>query len=209
MNDNTTIERDDPDTERDREEEEILVRVDEKALREAGLTIDDTFSVLSNRRRRKVLQFLKRDEGAAMTVRDLSELIAADENETTRNELNYNERKRVYTSLHQNHLPKMADLGLIDYDRTAGEVKLREYFNRLSVWLTFDETFPDESRSRGPRSTVWPLVYGVLAIAALGVAFGVSIGVPPFGAVSPTGLVGVVAFVFLAAGAAHFISAVR
>lgn len=76
---------------------------------------ETVFEVLSNERRRHVLDYLKhRDE--RVTVRDLSEQVAALENGIERREVTPKERKRVYTALHQTHLPKMHELGVVAYD---------------------------------------------------------------------------------------------
>jgi hypothetical protein len=63
----------------------------------------------------------------------------------------------VYTSLHQTHLPKLADARVIDYDRDRGTVHLTEHAATLEEFLTASE---------GP-TVPWPGIY--LAVAAAGV----------------------------------------
>jgi DNA-binding transcriptional ArsR family regulator len=101
---------------------------------ESELSKDVIFSMLSNQRRRHVLHYLKRNEGPA-TIRDLAEQIAAWENGIEIQELNYKQRKRVYTSLHQTHLPKLDDCGIVEYNRDRGVVTLTEKVGELNVYL--------------------------------------------------------------------------
>ncbi|MDS0276795.1 hypothetical protein NDI85_03245 [Halomicroarcula sp. S1AR25-4] len=80
------------------------------------------FDVLRNDRRRAALRVLQPD--TAVTVRLLAEQVAAWENDTTPDALREQQRKRVYVSLHQSHLPKMDDLDIVEFDREAATVSL-------------------------------------------------------------------------------------
>jgi DNA-binding transcriptional ArsR family regulator len=101
---------------------------------ESALSKDIIFSMLSNQRRRHVLHYLKRNDGPAK-IRDLAEQIAAWENGVEIQELNYKQRKRVYTSLHQTHLPKLDDCGIVEYNRDRGVVTLTDRVSELDVYL--------------------------------------------------------------------------
>jgi hypothetical protein len=69
----------------------------------------------------------------------------------------YKQRKRVYTSLHQTHLPALAEAGVVDYDRDRGTVRLTARASVLDEYLATDV---------GEPSPPWPAVY--LGIAAVG-----------------------------------------
>jgi DNA-binding transcriptional ArsR family regulator len=84
---------------------------------------DAVFSILSNRRRRDVLRHLQ-NHGGVLSHGELAEFIAAEENGKSVDELTSKERKRIYVSLYQCHLPKMADEGVIEFERTGGTVEL-------------------------------------------------------------------------------------
>lgn len=101
---------------------------------ESELSKDTIFSMLSNQRRRHVLHYLKRNAGPA-TIRELAEQIAAWENGIEIQELSYKQRKRVYTSLHQTHLPKLDDCGIVEYNRDRGVVTLTDRVSELNVYL--------------------------------------------------------------------------
>ena len=94
-------------------------------LAEAGvdLSLDRVYEILKNERRRRVLGHLDRAEGP-VELGTLAEEIAAQENDTTVAGIDSSQRKRVYVALYQCHLPKMADMGVVEYDRRGGRVKL-------------------------------------------------------------------------------------
>lgn len=99
-----------------------------------NLSRDLVFATLSNARRRYVLHYLKRHSGP-VTIRELAEQIAAWENGTSMAEVTYKQRKRVYTSLHQTHLPKLADADFIQSERSWEEITLSERASELEVYL--------------------------------------------------------------------------
>ena len=101
-----------------------------------SLTTDVVFKTLSNQRRRYVLHYLKqRNTEQPVTVRTLSEQIAAWENRIDRTEVNPKQRKRIYTALHQTHLPKMDQLGIVNYDRNRGTVLLVDSVEQFDIYF--------------------------------------------------------------------------
>jgi len=101
---------------------------------ERTLSRDEAFEVLSNRRRRYVLHYLQ-DEEAAVTLSGLAEQVAAWEHDTSIDRIASDERKTVYTSLQQFHLPKMDDIGIVEFDQRAGEVRITEATRDLDIYL--------------------------------------------------------------------------
>jgi hypothetical protein len=89
------------------------------------LPTDAVFTLLKNERRRRVLEHLDGAEGPVGLGR-LAEEIAAEENDVTVAMIGSAARKRVYVALYQCHLPKMADMGVVDYDRRGGRVELTD-----------------------------------------------------------------------------------
>lgn len=98
------------------------------------VSIDDLFDVLHNGRRRRILEYLLAGEGTA-TAGELAEHIAAAENDTTVAALSSTERKRVYVSLYQNHLPKMDDANVVDYHDGRKTVRLEAEAETLEPYL--------------------------------------------------------------------------
>ncbi|MGQ4554359.1 DUF7344 domain-containing protein [Halobellus sp. GM3] len=93
---------------------------------------NELYDLLSNHRRRYVIHFCKRADGP-VTLSDLAEQVAAWEQDKEIAELTSAERKRVYTSLQQTHLDRLADAGIIDYD--GDEIVLTEDAEELDIYL--------------------------------------------------------------------------
>lgn len=102
------------------------------------LTPDGVFELLSNHRRRMVLYYL-RQCGGSVGMKELAGQIAAMENDVPVSELTSQQRKRVYVSLYQTHLPKMADMNTIEYDKEEGVVRLTERTDEIDRYLTTTE----------------------------------------------------------------------
>ena len=101
--------------------------------------MDDVFHVLQNARRRLVLVYLSDVEGA-VEMRAIAEQVAAWENGTTVEAITSEQRQRVYIALYQSHLPKMDELGVVDYDQARGVVERTPQVDQfLSVLRLPDE----------------------------------------------------------------------
>jgi DNA-binding transcriptional ArsR family regulator len=104
---------------------------------EEPLSLDLIFEVLKNERRREVIRYL-RDHESQVSLSDLAEHIAALENDTDVASITSSQRKRVYVGLYQCHLPKMADMGIIDFNQNRGIIRLGEKAEQLYVYLDND-----------------------------------------------------------------------
>ncbi len=98
------------------------------------LSKGEIFEVLRNQRRRYVLQFLKQD-GNPVELGDLAQQVAAWEYETTLEDVTPEQRKRVYTTLQQTHLPKMDTAGILRFDSDEGIIEPTDRTNDLNVYL--------------------------------------------------------------------------
>jgi DNA-binding transcriptional ArsR family regulator len=116
------------------------------------LTQDDVFEILSSPRRRYLLYYLRqRQEPVELTA--LAEHVAAWENGVDTDDLTTQERKRVYVSLYQTHVPKLDEAGIVEYDPESGMVVLTQRAQRIDSYLGED----DQMR--------WQLFYVALAAA--------------------------------------------
>jgi hypothetical protein len=157
---------------------------------ESELSPDEIFTTLSNRRRRHVLYFLRYVEETA-TIRDLSEQLAAWENGTTAAAVVPRERKRLYTALHQTHLPKMDDLGVVVYDRNRGTVQATDSVRKFDAYLN-EESTGDRAWSRVYLAV--GCVLGLMAAAgAAGVAPVTSVGGYWYALLAAVAVVGIAA----------------
>lgn len=97
---------------------------------------EEIFEVLSNRRRRYVLHYLKQlDEGETAPLSEIATQVAAWERGEDVADIAYEERKSVQTSLYQTHLPKLAEKNLIEYDPDSNLVFRRAGSERIQVYL--------------------------------------------------------------------------
>ncbi len=126
----------------------------------------ELFSILSSHRRRYAIHICKREEGP-VSLSDLAEHVAAWELDKERAELTSAERKRIYTSLQQTHLPTLAESGIIEYD--GREAELTEEAQRLEVYL---DVVPGDS-------VPWATYYLGLSGIALCVIVGLWTGLVP------------------------------
>jgi len=165
-----------------------------------SLSQDAVFDILSNARRRFVLYYLRERE-EPVELGELAREIAAWENDTTVEKLTKQQRKRVYVSLYQTHIQKLAEAGIVDYDKDTGMVQLANGASQIGAYLSVEKD--QEERTR------WQEYYIVLA-AVSGVLYAlVALDVVIFGLVSELqiGLAIVIAFGSLAA--LHYVSSRR
>lgn len=125
-----------------------------------AIGLDEVFGILQNRRRRDVLRYLL-EHPTETRLGDLAEQIAARECGKAVSKLDSQERKRVYISLYQCHLPKLADVGVIDYDKPRGIIERDPAFDHVTSFL------PTEELTVEPDPSDQPLLESVSAIMAI------------------------------------------
>lgn len=156
------------------------------------MTHDDCFDLLSNHRRRFTLHYLQQAENGT-ELGELAEQVAAWENETPREEISYDQRKRVYTSLQQVHLPRMDDAGVVEFDDREGTVTMGPTADEIEIYMEVVSG----------RKIPWSLFYTGLAVVNFAVIGLVALGVPGLGLVSGGGTAVFVATTFLVTSLAH------
>lgn len=146
----------------------------EDSTDQISLDREHIFEMLSNRRRRYVLHFLKqRDDEKPVPLREIVDQVAAWENDTTVRELDSADRKCVYTALKQTHLPRLDAFGVIEYDPLRSEVELDDAMGDVQVYL---EYVPSNDIS-------WSQFYLGLTLIYAGLAGAILVGAPLFGTV--------------------------
>lgn len=124
------------------------------------LSRDTLFETLSNQRRRYTLHHLEQSGGTA-DLGSLSEQVAAWENDKSLDAVSASERKNVYTSLQQFHLPKLDDIDLVEFDDRQGVVGLGPAAGELDLYLEVVES----------GSVPWSVYYaGIAGIQGLALA---------------------------------------
>lgn len=160
---------------------------------ETGLSPDEIFEILSSRRRRMVL-YLLRQRAATLTVNELAEEIAAIENEVAVDELTSQQRKRVYVSLYQTHLPKLEETTLIDYDADAGEVSLTSRAGQIDSYLA----------PRDASTYPWQIHYAGLVLASALVVGSWVLGIPGLAWIPFPWLAAAIVTAFAVSGGIHY-----
>jgi len=74
----------------------------------------------------------------------------------------YKQRKRVYTSLYQSHLPRLHKYGFIEYDADRGTIELTPLAENLDIYL---EIVPDKYLGWSDVYLGTSIVIAMLAIA--------------------------------------------
>jgi hypothetical protein len=97
---------------------------------------EEIFEVLSNRRRRYVLAYLK-TESNQTEVSTLATQVSAAENDVPVDQLEASQRKSTYVGLRQTHLPKMEEYNIIEYDSRRGEVELTDEAKHARMYLEY------------------------------------------------------------------------
>ncbi|WP_144900798.1 DUF7344 domain-containing protein [Halobellus captivus] len=100
---------------------------------------DVIFTALSNRRRRLVVRVL-REAGEPLDIGELATRIAAHENGIDPDAVTHRQRKSAYTSLHQNHLPRLTDAGFLTVDRRWFDIRLTNRATVLESYLGGDDS---------------------------------------------------------------------
>ncbi|ELZ72867.1 hypothetical protein C5B91_01175 [Haloferax sp. Atlit-10N] len=139
---------------------------------EPGLSETRIHEVLSNDRRRMAIEFLQDGD---LTLRELSERIA--EAETGESPPPRNIRQSAYVSLQQTHIPKLAELDIVNYDDESKVVSLAEAGD-VTVYM---EVVPEGELS-------WSEYYAALAALGIVLMIAVAVGVPVISGVGAPGL---------------------
>lgn len=143
---------DDPETEQTKQdnEDQVAMALNEDTSSEE-LTLDNIFEILTNKRRRMVIEYL-RSSDKAVSLSELADRIAATENDKPVDELSSEERKRVYVGLYQAHLPKMESAGILDVDNERNHVSLQPEASQLYPYLDLsgnqDDSAPPSAVAR-------------------------------------------------------------
>lgn len=157
---------------------------------ETTISSDVAFDVLRNARRRYVLYYLR--EESPRELGELAEHIAARENDVSVEALSSKQRKSVYTALYQTHLPKLANVGVVQYDRDRGVVWLADAADQLDPYL----------QEGGNEDTWYSYFLGLSAVGGLAVIAN-GMGIAPLASIPSIALVVVLISAFIALSIAY------
>lgn len=159
---------------------------------EPNLSRNDCFDLLSNHRRRYALHYLQYN-GEEASLGELADQIAAWENDIDMETVSYDQRKRVYTSLQQVHLPRMDDLDVVEFDDREGTVRDGPSAENLDIYLEVVDQW----------DIPWSYFYlGLGAVNAV-IVGAFAVGLWPIAALPEIGLAVFVVTSFLVTSLAH------
>ncbi len=170
----------------------MSVQTSETDRRTMSLPRDVVFQLLSNQRRRYALYYLRERE-SPVEIGELATQIAAWENAVPRDEVTSQQRKRVYNTLQQAHLPKLDEAGIVEYDFTHGDVFLTDEADNLTIYL---ELVPDNALP-------WSEYYFLLGCLSLALLTGAWFDAGPLGLVPDIGWAIGLALLVTVSGAFH------
>ena len=139
-----------------------------------GLSQDEIFEVLSNRRRRFVIHALKRREDP-IELSNLSTHVTAWELDVDPAEVEYDDRRNVYSTLQRTHLPKLEEKDIVTVDREENVVEPTPALENLEIYV----------EALGTKEIPWSLYYVGLAGVAVSLLLAVATGTPGFAALAP------------------------
>lgn len=132
------------------------------------------YEILANPRRRGTIRHLTDTAGGrTVSLRDLAAAIAAEE--AGQSPPPRSCRESVYNSLHQTHLPKLDELGIVEYDREGRTVSVRDSAREIDRYMEL----------LTPYGFTWDEYYRTIGIAALVSIVASLAGVPLLEAVDP------------------------
>lgn len=134
------------------------------------LSKEEIFDVLSSRRRRFVIHALKRED-REMSVSDLSTYVTAWEVGVEPQDVEYEDRRNVYSTLQRNHLPKLAEENILIYNKEENVVKPTPQLEEVDIYTEII----------GSREIPWGLYYFGLASICGVLLFAVVVEVSVFG----------------------------
>lgn len=101
---------------------------------ETELTQEEVFNVLSNRRRRYVIHALKREE-APMEVSDLATRVTAWELGKDPEDVVYEDRRNVHSTLTRTHLPTLEEKNIIHLNEETNVVEPTAVLDDLDIYV--------------------------------------------------------------------------
>lgn len=125
-------------------------------MTEDGLTQADLFDVFSNARRRRTVRYLKLTNGSC-DLAPLVEQVASWENDVDPEDVTRAQRRRVYISLYQTHLPMLEEHGIVEWDADGHTIEL----------LPSEGTFDPYLNCHTDTQRSWHTLYASLAFVGV------------------------------------------
>ncbi|WP_435177944.1 DUF7344 domain-containing protein [Halorussus sp. AFM4] len=113
-----------------------------KIHEDGGLSLlDRSLRALSNQNRRYLLYHL--DEHGDAELDELSRQLVARESDCSLSSISEEDSKRIQAKLHHEHLPRLQDYGIIDYDERQGDIRLTHSSSVFTMLLEISKLVED------------------------------------------------------------------
>lgn len=155
------------------------------------ISSEDVFEILSNRRRRFVIHALKHADEPP-DVSELSRYVAAWELDIDVEEVPYEYRHNVHSTLKRTHLPKLTETDIVTVDED-GTVRPAPGLERIEVYVEV---------LRG-REIPWNGYYLLLSALSVAILLAVAVEAPGFAGFTPLSVGAFTATAFGISAAAH------
>lgn len=175
----------------------VAIHVLPVGQRSRELSREDIFDILSNERRRYVLEYVEREEDECIHLHELVDVVTAAEATTDGNGYSEpsNVRSSVYSALVQTHLPAMDEAGIIDYDEDEQLVQTTDQTREVHRYM---EYLPGHEIR-------WVDFYFALSALFAGIVVLTWLSVPPFGSLAGIWVAAVIVIAFLGSSIAQML----
>lgn len=110
--------------------------------------INELFEILRNKRRRRLCLYMRETDDEIFPFDKLVDYLVRWESK--KNPKSGERRDRIATTLHHIHLPKLADFGVIEYDKRSRAVRYEEFpMSNLDDWVEGTSESRSEIRALG------------------------------------------------------------
>ncbi|WP_255192356.1 DUF7344 domain-containing protein [Natronobeatus ordinarius] len=134
----------------------------------------EIYEILANRRRRETIKQLTVSGGSGpISLHELSRAVAT--RETGESPPPSGARESVYNSLHQTHLPKLHELGVVEYDREERTVQVRQRARDVDRYMEVVTGY----------GVTWSELYRTLGVLSLAVVLAALTDFPVVSSVDP------------------------
>lgn len=99
-----------------------------------SFSLSDAAALLADSRRRHAIERLRSFDGP-IGLADLADEVAAAEHGTSISAIPAEEVKRVYLDLYHSHVPRLAEVNVVEYDQESDLVELSAGADRLAPYM--------------------------------------------------------------------------
>ena len=159
---------------------------------EHHLSQGEIFELLSNERRRGAIHYLKREDREVRVDELVDAVVGWEHADDT-------SRASVYAAMIQTHLPRMAEAGIVEFDRETSAVRPTDELDAVQLYLEYSPA----------HDIPWAEYYLGLAAVSAALVTVTWLAIPPFDRLGGLTVAAIVAAVLLASALVHVVQSRR